>query len=113
MYSPARAAEQSASNSPRCAILAEGESRRLAGVLGGRPKPTVRLLGLSLVERVISACSEAGIHRFVVVLGFQASRVVAISKGLSAWNAAAAAAWSGTLTRRTRSPGISPGYVPS
>jgi len=50
-------------------ILAAGEGSRLAGHGNDQPKPGIPLLGLSLSERTILACMDAGIRRFVVVLG--------------------------------------------
>jgi CDP-L-myo-inositol myo-inositolphosphotransferase len=40
-----------------------------------KPESTISLLGLSIGNRVILACKEAGIRRFVVVLGDQKERV--------------------------------------
>ena len=66
-----RAQESSAEVVPEpidlAVILAAGEGSRLAGHGNGEPKPTLSLLGLSLGERAIVACMEAGIRRFVVV----------------------------------------------
>ncbi len=56
-------------------ILAAGEGSRLARIRNGTPKPAVKLLGLSLAERTITACNAAGIHRFLVVLGHEADQV--------------------------------------
>jgi CDP-L-myo-inositol myo-inositolphosphotransferase len=56
-------------------ILAAGEGSRLAGHQDGDPKPVLRLLGLSLAERTITACIAAGIERFLVVLGHYADQV--------------------------------------
>ena len=52
-------------------ILAAGEGSRLARQGKGKPKPGVLLLGLSLGERTVLACMDAGIRRFVVVLGHE------------------------------------------
>ena len=52
-------------------ILAAGEGSRLAGHGEGQPKPGVPLLGLTLGERTVLACMDAGIRRFVVVLGHE------------------------------------------
>ena len=56
-------------------ILCAGEGNRLFTHGNGKPKPTVSLLGLSLGERAILSCMDAGIWRFVVVLGHQENRV--------------------------------------
>ncbi len=56
-------------------ILAAGEGSRLARHGKGQPKPAVLLLGLSLSERTVLACMDAGIRRFVVVLGHEKERV--------------------------------------
>ena len=52
-------------------ILAAGEGSRLARHGKGQPKPGVPLLGLSLSERTVLTCMDAGIRRFVVVLGHE------------------------------------------
>ena len=64
----------SKTNVPCCVILAAGEGRRLAMPEKG-PKPTHKVLGLSLGERTILACMAAGVSRFIVVLGSQAEAV--------------------------------------
>jgi len=56
-------------------ILAAGEGNRLARRGSGPPKPIVSLLGLSLGERTILSCLEAGIQRFLVVLGHEEEEV--------------------------------------
>ena len=56
-------------------ILAAGEGSRLASEGDARAKPTVRILGLSLGERTLLACMDAGIQRFLIVLGHEADRV--------------------------------------
>lgn len=56
-------------------ILAAGEGNRLARSGNGQPKPIVSLLGLSLGERTILSCMEAGIQRFLVVLGYEKEQV--------------------------------------
>ncbi len=56
-------------------ILAAGEGSRLGRIRNGTPKPALKLLGLSLAERTITTCNAAGIHRFLVVLGYEADQV--------------------------------------
>ena len=56
-------------------ILAAGEGSRLRQIPNGTPKPALKLLGLSLAERTITACNAAGIHRFLVILGHEAGQV--------------------------------------
>jgi CDP-L-myo-inositol myo-inositolphosphotransferase len=58
-------------------ILAAGEGSRLARHGNAQPKPTVSLLGLSLGERTVLSCMEAGIQRFLVVLGHEKEQVQA------------------------------------
>ncbi|MCH8965303.1 MAG: NTP transferase domain-containing protein [Planctomycetes bacterium] len=60
---------------PVAVILAAGEGSRLARTRKGTPKPALKLLGLSLAERIITTCNAAGIDRFLVVLGHEADRV--------------------------------------
>ena len=55
-----------------CLILAAGNGRRLVSASGGSPKPLVQLHGKSLLEHVILGAHEAGIDKFVIVVGYGA-----------------------------------------
>jgi NDP-sugar pyrophosphorylase family protein len=66
-------------NAKLALILAAGNGSRLASCSGELPKPLVQLHGKPLLEHVISGAREAGIERFVIVLGYRGtchSRVV-------------------------------------
>ena len=52
-------------------ILAAGEGSRLRGGDHAHPKPLTPLLGLTLLERSILSCREAGVRDFVVVVGYR------------------------------------------
>ncbi len=67
---------------PPAVILAAGEGRRLDGVNGGLPKPLTPVLGLTLLERSILSCREAGILEFYVVIGYNADKMVSYIKTL-------------------------------
>jgi choline kinase len=54
-----------------CLILAAGNGSRIASVAGGVPKPLVSVCGTPLLEHVMSSCQEAGITKFVIVLGYR------------------------------------------
>ena len=54
-------------------ILAAGEGSRFGWDDG--PKPLVRVLGLTLAERVVDACLAVGVKRFVFVLGHRSEEV--------------------------------------
>ena len=56
----------------QCLILAAGNGSRLIRSSGGSPKPLVQLCGRSLLEHVIVSAHEAGIDRFVIVVGYGA-----------------------------------------
>jgi choline kinase len=58
-----------------CLILAAGNGSRIASVSGGVPKPLVRLRGIALLEHVMTSCQEAGITRFVIVVGYRANLI--------------------------------------
>ncbi len=58
-----------------CLILAAGNGSRIASVSGGVPKPLVRLRGIPLLEHVMTSCQEAGITRFVIVVGYRADLI--------------------------------------
>src|ERR1700722_9093445 len=52
-----------------CLILAAGNGRRITSLSGGLPKPLVRIHGQPLIEHVVLGAHEAGIKRFVIVVG--------------------------------------------
>ncbi len=56
-------------------ILAAGNGSRIAARSGEGPKPLVRLNGRPLLEHVMSSAREAGIERFVVVLGYRGQAI--------------------------------------
>lgn len=58
-----------------CLILAAGNGSRIASVSGGVPKPLVPLRGIPLLEHVMTSCQEAGITRFVIVVGYRADLI--------------------------------------
>jgi len=59
----------------QCLILAAGNGRRITSVAGGVPKPLVPLLGMPLLEHVMTSSREAGIERFVIVAGYRADLI--------------------------------------
>jgi choline kinase len=59
----------------QCLILAAGNGSRIASVAGGVPKPLVPLLGVPLLEHVMTSSREAGIERFVIVAGYRADLI--------------------------------------
>lgn len=59
----------------RALVIAAGRGSRLYHVTGEEPKPLVRLLGLSLIERVILIAREEGINEFTVVIGYLGDRI--------------------------------------
>lgn len=56
-------------------IIAAGKGSRLGNLTKDKPKPLVRLLGLSLVERVILTAKEVGIDEFIIVIGYLGERI--------------------------------------
>ena len=56
-------------------IIAAGKGSRLENLTKDKPKPLIKLLGLSLVERVILSAKEAGIVEFIIVIGFLGERI--------------------------------------
>ncbi len=56
-------------------IVAAGEGYRLQGGNGGIPKPLTRVLGLTLLERAVLSCREAGIQKCYVVTGCQGEKL--------------------------------------
>ncbi len=58
-------------------IIAAGDGSRLKPLTNDEPKPLIQLLGLSLIERVISTARGAGINEFVIVIGHLGDRIKA------------------------------------
>ena len=59
------------SNTKVAFILAAGNGSRLAARSGELPKPLVRLHGKPLLEHVMRGAHQAGIERFVIVVGYR------------------------------------------
>jgi choline kinase len=55
----------------QCLILAAGSGTRLRPVSGGLPKPLVRFRGKPILEHVILRAHQAGIDKFVIVVGYR------------------------------------------
>ena len=58
-------------------ILAAGDGGRLGNLTKNKPKPLIKLLGLSLIERVILTANQAGIKEFVIVVGYLGDKIKA------------------------------------
>ncbi len=67
-------------NSLPAVILAAGQGSRLRKNHRGVPKPLIKILGLSLLERTILACRAAGATEFYVVVGYEKEKVAAHAK---------------------------------
>jgi len=59
------------SNTKLALILAAGNGSRLAARSGELPKPLVQLHGKPLLEHVMRGARQAGIDKFVIVLGYR------------------------------------------
>lgn len=58
---------------PPAVILAAGQGRRLNHEV---PKPLLKLLGLTLLERAVCSCLQAGIKEFYVVVGYKKEEII-------------------------------------
>lgn len=56
-------------------ILAAGNGSRIAARSGEGPKPLVSLNGKPLLEHVMTSAREAGIERFVIILGYRGQAI--------------------------------------
>jgi choline kinase len=56
-------------------ILAAGLGTRINSISGFLPKPLVKFEGIPLLEHVISDAQQAGVERFVIVVGHQGNLV--------------------------------------
>ncbi|MCK4793340.1 MAG: NTP transferase domain-containing protein [Desulfobacteraceae bacterium] len=57
-------------------ILAAGDGDRLGSYTKDKPKALVKLLGISLIERVILTAKQAGINEFLVVCGYLGEKLM-------------------------------------
>lgn len=58
-----------------CLILAAGNGSRIASLSGNVPKPLVPLLGVPLLEHIMTCSETAGINRFVIVVGYRSDMI--------------------------------------
>jgi len=56
-------------------IIVAGRGSRLEGLTKDEPKPLIKLLGLSLIERVILTARQAGIDEFIMVIGYLGEKI--------------------------------------
>jgi 1L-myo-inositol 1-phosphate cytidylyltransferase len=59
----------------QCLILAAGNGTRIRSVSGGLPKPLVDFRGKPILEHVIRRAQQAGIDRFVIVVGYRSELI--------------------------------------
>jgi 1L-myo-inositol 1-phosphate cytidylyltransferase len=59
----------------QCLILAAGNGTRIRSVSGGLPKPLVDFRGKPILEHVIRRAHQAGIERFVIVVGYRSDLI--------------------------------------
>jgi len=59
----------------QCLILAAGNGTRLRPVSGGLPKPLVKFRGKPILEHVIHRAHQAGIEKFVIVVGYRSDLI--------------------------------------
>ena len=59
----------------QCLILAAGNGTRLRAVSHGLPKPLVHFRGRPILEHVILGAQQAGIDRFVIVVGYRSDLI--------------------------------------
>lgn len=67
----------------QCLILAAGNGTRIRSVSGGLPKPLVEFRGRPILEHVIHRAQQAGIERFVIVVGYRSELIRAWFEGCS------------------------------
>ncbi|HVN80531.1 MAG TPA: NTP transferase domain-containing protein [Terriglobia bacterium] len=59
----------------QCLILAAGNGTRLRPVSAGLPKPLVQFRGKPILEHIILRAHEAGIDKFVIVVGYRSDLI--------------------------------------
>jgi 1L-myo-inositol 1-phosphate cytidylyltransferase len=59
----------------QCLILAAGKGTRIRSVSAGLPKPLVDFYGKPILEHIIERARQAGIERFVIVVGYRSDLI--------------------------------------
>jgi len=59
----------------QCLILAAGNGTRLRSISAGMPKPLVPFRGRPILEQVILRAHQAGIDKFVIVVGYRSDLI--------------------------------------
>ena len=59
----------------QCLILAAGNGTRIRAVSGGLPKPLVDFRGKPILEHVVRRAHEAGVDKFVIVVGYRSDLI--------------------------------------
>jgi 1L-myo-inositol 1-phosphate cytidylyltransferase / CDP-L-myo-inositol myo-inositolphosphotransferase len=59
----------------RALIIAAGQGSRLHSITNGKPKPLTRILGLSLIERVIINAKKSGVDECTIVVGYEGNEI--------------------------------------
>lgn len=59
----------------KAVILAAGEGKRLQNLTEGKPKGLLKLLGLTILERIILAVREAGIKDIIIATGYKGHEI--------------------------------------
>src|SRR5580693_9303809 len=67
----------------QCLILAAGNGTRIRAVSGGLPKPLVNFRGKPILEHVIRRAHQAGIDKFVIVVGYRSELIRSWFEGRS------------------------------
>ena len=56
-------------------IIAAGRGSRFGSLTEDKPKPLIKLLGLSLIKRVILTAKQAGIYEFIIIIGYLGEKI--------------------------------------
>ncbi|MHA1302932.1 MAG: sugar phosphate nucleotidyltransferase [Candidatus Heimdallarchaeaceae archaeon] len=60
----------------KAVIIAAGKGRRIRALSKNKPKPLVKLLGLSLIERVILELKHADIQDILIIIGYKGEQII-------------------------------------
>ena len=71
----------------KAVILAAGKGTRMRELTAEMPKPMLKVLGMPILEHIVTGIMQAGIHEFCIITGFKAETIESYFGDGSKWGA--------------------------